>query len=108
MRAAAICSQEVASQVQKEPRSLFHTFHAAPASTSLEFAKARWLARRLEDEFNPDVVYTIFGPSYWLPKAPHVIGFAIPALLYGRIESRLYPSGNESYIDYASWRDILR
>jgi len=29
-----------------------------------------------ERDFNPDIVFTMFGPSYWIPKAKHVCGFA--------------------------------
>lgn len=31
----------------------------------------------LEAEFEPDFVLTIFGPSYWRPKAYHICGFAL-------------------------------
>ena len=33
---------------------------------------------KLEEQINPDVVFTIFGPSYWKPKAKHLMGFAMP------------------------------
>lgn len=36
----------------------------------------------LEDEIKPDVVFTVFGPSYWTPKVPHLLGYAIPHYLY--------------------------
>lgn len=35
----------------------------------------------LEKKFNPNVVFTVFGPSYWTPKAPHLMGFAMPWLI---------------------------
>lgn len=31
---------------------------------------------KLESELNPDCVFTVFGPSYWVPKSKHVMGFA--------------------------------
>ena len=31
---------------------------------------------KAEHEYNPDVVFTIFGPSYWKPKSAHLMGFA--------------------------------
>ncbi len=34
--------------------------------------------RVIEKKFKPEVVFTVFGPSYWRPKAPHVVGFANP------------------------------
>lgn len=35
-----------------------------------------------EQMFNPDVVFTIFGPSYFRATVPHLVGFAIPHLIY--------------------------
>jgi glycosyltransferase involved in cell wall biosynthesis len=36
----------------------------------------------LEQTYNPKVVFTIFGPSYWQPNAPHFCGFARPHYIY--------------------------
>ncbi len=36
----------------------------------------------LERKIKPDVVFTLFGPSYWRPKTTHVIGFARPLLIF--------------------------
>jgi len=30
----------------------------------------------LEKNISPDCVFSIFGPTYWKPKSPHVMGFA--------------------------------
>lgn len=32
---------------------------------------------RLEKSINPDCVFSVFGPSYWRPVSPHIIGFAL-------------------------------
>lgn len=40
--------------------------------------------RRLERSFEPDVVFTVFGPAYFKARAPHVVGFALPNLIYHR------------------------
>ncbi|SHG23061.1 glycosyltransferase [Dysgonomonas macrotermitis] len=37
---------------------------------------------KLEKEINPDCVFTIFGPSYWTPKKPHLLGFATGHYIY--------------------------
>src|SRR5699024_11525331 len=36
----------------------------------------------LEDRVKSDCVFTIFGPSYWKPKVPHLTGYALPHYLY--------------------------
>jgi SAM-dependent methyltransferase/glycosyltransferase involved in cell wall biosynthesis len=46
-----------------------------------------WLGRRLlalERTFKPDVVFSVFGPAFFRARAPHVVGFALPNLIYGR------------------------
>nr|WP_297165208.1 glycosyltransferase [uncultured Dysgonomonas sp.] len=35
-----------------------------------------------EKKIKPDCVFTIFGPSYWTPKVPHLLGYALPHFLY--------------------------
>ena len=32
--------------------------------------------QNLEQKISPDCVFSVFGPTYWNPKAPHVMGFA--------------------------------
>lgn len=34
--------------------------------------------REAERRFRPDVVYTVFGPTYTTFRAPHLLGFAVP------------------------------
>ena len=36
----------------------------------------------IESRFEPDVVFTTSGPSYWHPGAPHLMGFNLPHHLY--------------------------
>tara|TARA_B110000008_G_scaffold253309_1_gene268477 strand:- start:1212 stop:2342 length:1131 start_codon:yes stop_codon:yes gene_type:complete len=37
--------------------------------------------RTIERKIQPDVVFSLFGPSYWRPKSLHVMGFADPWIL---------------------------
>jgi glycosyltransferase involved in cell wall biosynthesis len=36
----------------------------------------------IEDKYNPEVVFSVFGPTYWQPKAKHICGFAKPDYIY--------------------------
>ncbi|TWI86934.1 glycosyltransferase [Chitinophaga japonensis] len=49
-------------------------------------AKKRRMMRRelaeLESRIRPDVVLTVYGPSYWRPKAVHVCGYAKGQYIY--------------------------
>lgn len=38
--------------------------------------------KRIEAEEKPDVTFSIFGPSYWRPKSPHLMGYAYPHYVY--------------------------
>lgn len=49
--------------------------------------KKPWFLRGLylenfERKICPDVVFSPFGPVYWKPAAPHLVGFAIAHYLY--------------------------
>jgi glycosyltransferase involved in cell wall biosynthesis len=46
--------------------------------------------RKLENIIKPDCVFTVFGPSYWTPKSPHLLGFAQGYYLYP--ESKFFGS----------------
>ena len=36
----------------------------------------------LERKIRPDAVFSVFGPSYWRPRAPHLVGFAQGHYIY--------------------------
>jgi glycosyltransferase involved in cell wall biosynthesis len=36
----------------------------------------------IEKKFNPDRVFSVFGPTYWKSKAKHICGFAKPDYIY--------------------------
>lgn len=38
--------------------------------------------KEIERKEKPDVVFSVFGPSLWKPKAPHLMGFAYPYYVY--------------------------
>lgn len=42
------------------------------------------LLRRIEQDAAPDVVFTVFGPPLLKARSPHVVGFALPHLIYDR------------------------
>lgn len=55
------------------------TFPPSPSFKGLHIIKE---LERLEKSINPDCVFSIFGPTYWTPKAVHLMGYAIPHFLY--------------------------
>lgn len=61
----------------------FHFYIIKFSSSSIinPFSAIRKL-KKLEDKIKPNCVFTVFGPSYWTPKTPHLIGYAIPHYVY--------------------------
>lgn len=55
----------------------FH-FYLIEKSPSKLFTRKKIVKKldNLEKNINPDVVFTVFGPSYWKPKSLHLTGFA--------------------------------
>lgn len=44
--------------------------------------KRRSRVRLLENQIQPDCIFTLFGPSYHKSKFPKIVGFAIPYIVY--------------------------
>ena len=43
---------------------------------------SRRLLKKYANKINPEVVFTVFGPSYWIPECPHLQGYAQPHYVY--------------------------
>ncbi len=44
------------------------------------------LLHRIERDFEPDVVFTVFGPPFFRARASHLVGFALPHMIYERLD----------------------
>lgn len=63
------------------PKNQFTFLMVQPSSIPFGLKMARQLAKH-ELEVKPDIVFSVFGPTYWKPKTLHVAGYAIPHYLY--------------------------
>jgi glycosyltransferase involved in cell wall biosynthesis len=54
--------------------------------------KIRRKMKCLEKQINPDCAFSVFGPSYWTPKVPHLMGYAYPHYVY--LDSPLFSKLN--------------
>jgi len=61
--------------------------------------------KEIEKSVKPDVVFSVFGPTYWNPQAPHIMGFAIPHYLY--IDSPFFKRINKFEIIKITIKKIL-
>ena len=53
----------------------FYLIEKSPASLKTRKTIVAKL-NSLEEYIKPDIVFSVFGPSYWKPKAKHLLGFA--------------------------------
>lgn len=73
-------------------------------------ADRAWLTPRLhriERAADPDVVFTVFGPPFFRPRARHLVGFALPHLIYDR-EAGMPAGGVMDTVGDAVRRMLLR
>lgn len=59
----------------------FYYFAHSPASLKVRHKIVKEFDR-LEKQINPDAVFSFVGPCYWKAKAPHLVGFGIPHMVY--------------------------
>ncbi|MDT8339224.1 MAG: glycosyltransferase [Sulfurimonas sp.] len=71
-------SLEIERQLDKKLFGNNFNFYIIDKSPSklLTRKKIVSILNNFEKEINPDVVFTVFGPAYWRPKALHLLGFA--------------------------------
>lgn len=58
----------------------FYLINKSPSSLKTRKKIVRKLDA-LESEINPDIVFSVFGPTFWRPKSKHIMGFALGWLI---------------------------
>lgn len=85
----AVLSPEVAREAPEDLANSFASCSTIDAgSVAREAIAAVAGLRALEEKSRPDLVFTVFGPTLWRPRTPHLIGFALPRLIYPEIQVR--------------------
>ncbi|MDD2451124.1 MAG: glycosyltransferase [Sulfurovum sp.] len=71
-------SQAVAKQVDQSSFPGNFTFYLIEKSPASLKTRKKIVAQldSLEEQIQPDIVFSVFGPSYWKPKSKHLMGFA--------------------------------
>lgn len=71
-----------ASQIDKNKfKNNFH-FYNIPINIHKRIGQRSKFTKDIEDQVNPDIIFTTFGPSYYKSNKPKIVGFAIPHLIY--------------------------
>ena len=77
----AVLSEQVRTAVgpalAADPRIVF-----VRKQSLTDFAVLNRRLAAIEKAFAPDVVFTVFGPTYFRTGAPNLMGFALPHLIY--------------------------
>lgn len=60
----------------------FYEIDYRPATRLFSLSRTDEFMRKVEEEVQPDCVYSVGGPAYWVPKAPHVMGFTLGYFIY--------------------------
>ncbi len=53
-----------------------------PATKVLRLKSHNYFLKEIEKVFKPDIVFTVGGPSYWRPRAIHLMGFTLGHYVY--------------------------
>lgn len=79
-----LLSKTVSSQIDKSefpPNFFFYDIEFHPLY-GYRGCRMRLKLRKLEKIIKPDCVFSVFGPSWWTPNAPHLMGYAYPHYVY--------------------------
>lgn len=52
----------------------------------------------IEDKHKPDLVFIVFGPSYWRPKSKTLQGFALPLMVYPETRNKVYRNKRVTFL----------
>lgn len=86
-----VCTPQIDAQIDESSKQKLKAYHVVP---NVPFYKKRDQGnyiRQLEQKHKPDLVFTVFGPSYWRSKTKNIQGFALGKMLYPEIR-KFYPS----------------
>ncbi|RVU91801.1 glycosyltransferase [Flavobacterium columnare] len=78
-------SESVSNSIVKkdfDSRFKFYDFKYKPIPFSLNGIKSIFKIKSIVKNIKPEIVFSIFGPSWWSPNCPHIQGYAYPYYVY--------------------------
>ncbi len=75
-------SKQINAKIIKDNFSNNFIFYSIIPSKKQTIINRNKLLKQIEKEQKPDIVFSIFGPSYYKSKVKNVVGFAIPHYIY--------------------------
>ncbi|SKB87548.1 Glycosyltransferase involved in cell wall bisynthesis [Soonwooa buanensis] len=75
-------SHYIANAINKEDFPTNFSFYNLDKETDKSKSKKIKFLKNFENKVSPDIIFTVFGPSYHKSNFPKVVGFAIPYIIY--------------------------
>ena len=92
-----VTSPQVDIQLSPEIKAKISYYYAEVNENILGKRKQGKRLAEIENKHNPDLVFIVFGPSYWRPKSKSLQGFALPLMVYPETRDRVY---KDSFVTY--------
>lgn len=84
-----IASNAIDQQLSSETKDEFYAYHVVDGNSTLQKILQVQEFHRWEKKYKPNLVFTVFGPSIWRPKAPCIQGFALGLMFYPEVQDIL-------------------
>ncbi len=92
-----VSSPQIDNQLSDEVKSKISYYYSEVEENIFGKRKQGKRLAEIERKHNPDLVFVVFGPSYWRPKAKTVQGFALPLMVYSKTRDRVYKNNKLTY-----------
>jgi glycosyltransferase involved in cell wall biosynthesis len=78
----------------------FHHFPYNFTKSIFSFFRSVNYLKKIEKKVHPDWVFSVFGPTYWVPFTKHLMGYALPQYIFYRESPYLSTLGTKEKIRY--------
>ena len=85
-----ISSPQIDAQLTEDIKSKISHYYTEVEENIFGKIKQGKRIAKIEKIHNPDLVFVVFGPSYWRPKAKTLQGFALPLMVYEDTRNYVY------------------
>ena len=84
-----VATRQIDQQLPDDIKKLFYVYYVLDSVSIYRKYKQSHFFSKIEEKYTPDLVFTVFGPSVWRPKAPCLQGFALGLMFYPEVQDIL-------------------
>lgn len=85
-----VASPQIDAQLTNAQKTKISFYYAEVDENILNKKKQGKRLSEIEKKHQPDLVFVVFGPSYWRPRVKTLQGFALPLMVYPEVRNRVY------------------